>query len=151
MRKNTYQISGFTLIELMIVVAIIAVLAAIAYPSYKSYVLKARRSDAKSALMNTAQRMERFYTEKMTLNAASLGTGSTDIAETSSPDRYYTIAFDSAPTSATICGGTATSNGTATAYRICATPAGSQAADTCGIFSIDHQGVRLPATTGCWK
>lgn len=52
---------GFTLIELMIVVAVVGILAAIAYPSYKDYVLKSRRVDAKAALTEAAQRLEIFY------------------------------------------------------------------------------------------
>lgn len=54
---------GFTLIELMIAVAVVGILAAIAYPSYQDSVRKSRRADAKSALLDAAQRQERFYTE----------------------------------------------------------------------------------------
>lgn len=53
---------GFTLIELMIVVAVIAIIAAIAYPSYMDYVRQSRRADATVALLELAQYMERYYT-----------------------------------------------------------------------------------------
>jgi type IV pilus assembly protein PilE len=56
------QISGITLIELMIVVAIVGILASIAYPSYREQVLEGRRSEGRSALLALAQAQERFYT-----------------------------------------------------------------------------------------
>lgn len=64
---------GFTLIELMIVVAIIGILAAIAYPSYQSYVEKTRRTDAQGALMSFANAMERYYTQNNTYIGADGG------------------------------------------------------------------------------
>lgn len=51
--------SGFTLIEMMIVVAVIGVLAAIAYPSYQSYVVKSKRADMMSEMHNIASQVER--------------------------------------------------------------------------------------------
>jgi len=53
-----YRQSGFTLIELMIVVAIIGVLAAIAYPSYQRYVIKTKRTDMMSEMQNIASTIE---------------------------------------------------------------------------------------------
>ena len=54
--------AGFTLIELMIVVAIIAIIAAVAFPSYQEHVRKTRRADAQTALLELSQFMERHYT-----------------------------------------------------------------------------------------
>ena len=56
MKKNT----GFTLIELMIVVTVIGILSAIAYPSYRNYITKARRSDAQQLLLDMVNREEQY-------------------------------------------------------------------------------------------
>ncbi|GHT88617.1 pilus biosynthesis protein [Betaproteobacteria bacterium] len=56
---------GFTLIELMIVVAVVGILAAIAFPSYESYMIKTRRANAASCLLGLSQYMERFYTKNL--------------------------------------------------------------------------------------
>lgn len=61
MRKNN---RGFTLIELMIVVAIVGILGAIAYPAYTDQVRKGRRADARAALMNLLQQQERYMTQR---------------------------------------------------------------------------------------
>lgn len=141
---------GFSLIELMVVVAVISILAAIAYPSYQDYVRKGRRSDGKAALLATSQIMERYFTEQTSYSGPSLGAASTDIAAAVSPETFYTIAFDSAPTGATACSATSASSSTPAAYRLCATPVGAQASDTCGILSLSNTGVKTPSTTGCW-
>ena len=58
--------AGFTLIELMIVVVVVAILGAVAYPSYQDHVRKAKRAEAKTALLKAAQVLERNYSNSST-------------------------------------------------------------------------------------
>jgi len=69
--------SGFTLIELMIVVAIVAILASIAYPSYISSVIKGRRASGRTALTELMQQQERYMTQNNTYCAFSNSGGTT--------------------------------------------------------------------------
>ena len=122
---------GFTLIELMIVVAIVGILAAIAYPAYTDNTRKARRADAQSVLMGLASAMERFYTENNTYTGAgaSGNTGAPGIYATEAPidgsTKYYDLTIHDA------------SN---TTFEVRATPKGAQAGD--GFISLNSVGVR---------
>ena len=71
---NTNQ-RGFTLIELMVVVVIIAILASVSYPSYREFVRRSARSEAKTALLENAQFMERNFTASNRYDQDSAGTG----------------------------------------------------------------------------
>jgi type IV pilus assembly protein PilE len=103
MRMHSRRLGGFTLIELMIVVAIIGILSAIAYPSYQNYIRKSRRADA-HALLQAAQLAQEKYRINHTSyypGGAASGTGTT-VTEFSgvcivsgttclSPDRHYSL------------------------------------------------------------
>ena len=62
-RRAGRRQAGFSIVELMIVVAIIGLLAGIGVPSYRDYVNKGKRSEGKAALTAAAARMERYYTQ----------------------------------------------------------------------------------------
>lgn len=129
---------GFTLIELMIVVAIVAILAAIAYPSYTNYVLRTRRADGKEFLMRVAAAQERYYTNfnrYAALDDLNLGT-------TESEKGYYSVEVTR-------------DNGNQT-YLLTATPQSAQADDQCGNLLLtntgakDWSGAKPPTNGNCW-
>lgn len=126
---------GFTLIELMVVVAIIGILAAIAFPSYQASVLKANRTDAKASLLNAAQLLDRCFTQFNAYDA----TGCPDV-EGPSQEGMYDI---TAPTLA------------AAAYTLTATGIGRQANDDrCSTFTLTHRGTKTATGTlgnDCWN
>lgn len=142
---------GFTLVELMIVVAIVGILAAIAYPSYVSHVQKTRRAAAAGCLSELSQWMERNYTTCLAYNltGASCGTTVTD-AQLPAPacraelNNAYTFEFAPPAPSGT--------NPAARTYVLHAVPMGAQAGDTgCGTLSLNQLGVKgAAAATGCW-
>ena len=85
---------GFTLVELMIVVALIAILASIAYPRYQSQAMKAHRAEAKSALASLVVAMEVDYTSSMDYTLPTLGDGPGDIFPSQAPVEGKTKLYD---------------------------------------------------------
>ena len=92
------QNAGFTLIELMIVLAIVGIISAIAYPAYQNQVMKTRRGEAKAALTALAQAMEEAYTNTMDYTAAGLGTDANAIFPDKTPldgqQKFYKLSID---------------------------------------------------------
>lgn len=152
---GVFRSRGFTLIELMIVVAIIAILAAIAYPTYTSYVTKTRRAAATACLSQYANYMERYYTTNLRYDQDSAGIANSlpvlDCASVAQTGDSYSYAFAANP---------ALSQAT---YKILATPiAGSAQASrdtSCAVLGIDQSGQRFYKSTSsdqaglstCWR
>ena len=132
------QQKGFTLIEVLIVVAILGIIAAIAIPSYTSFMNKTRRVDAITILSELAGEQQRFLSENN-----RYGTSSADLGYATDPllseDGHYTVSIQ---------------NPTATSFILTATPVagGAQAGDTeCGAFTLNSGGVKGSNNgTACW-
>ena len=129
---------GFTLIELMIVVAIVGILSAIAYPSYAEYIRRGHRAEARAGLLQGAQWMERAATAKGTYPLAA----DFPAALKTVPNNRYDVSIASAD------GAT---------FTLTATPKGAQVGDKCGNYTLANTGLRgaKGVTTGdivteCW-
>ncbi len=120
---------GFTLVELMIVIAILGVLGSLAYPSYVSHVKKANRADGIDSLLALAGRMEEYYMNNDTYVDAT-------VANATSSDGLYTLSITTA---------------TAFAYTITATPVGGDS--YCGNLTLNSLGVKgtsAGTVAECW-
>lgn len=128
---RAHRNSGFTLIELMIVVAMVAILAAIAIPSFAAQIRKGRRSEAVSAIQDAQLKLERWRVDHS--NYTSSGT-------TFPTSKWYTF---------TLTATAAAPND----YSITAIPQGDQTNDECGTMTITNTSgtiTKSPSNTRCW-
>jgi type IV pilus assembly protein PilE len=134
---------GFTLIELMIAVAIVGILTAIAYPSYADSVRKSKRGHAKAALVELAQRAERYRTVQGSYAGfwATVPSSQRVSPRDGEGTAAYNLEF--------------AANEANTGFTLSAVPQGAQTADTrCSTLTLDQAGQKSESGTGtvadCW-
>lgn len=129
------KLSGFTLIEIMVVVVIIAILAAIAIPSYTKYIVTSHRTEAQSAMLSLAQYLESKYNASFSYPAEASIPAS--LKNPTNVSNYYTISVSIVNASQN--------------YTITATPTSAQNDGLCGTLTLKEDGSKSPTTVGCWK
>jgi type IV pilus assembly protein PilE len=150
--KKGFFIQGFTLIELMIVVAIVGVLASLAYPAYTGQLARGKRADARVQLATAQQWIEKFYSENYNY--------ATDTAGNAATTAFNAQPFSTSPRAgdgAAVYTISLTVAATSQSYTVTAVPlsGGSMAADSCGSLSLTNTGRRGNTGTNsvlsCWK
>lgn len=133
--KTGHRVPGFTMIELMIVLAVVAILAAIAYPMFTSQIQQGRRADAQQELMDMALRQEKWRANHTQYGSlADIG----DPCPGADACEYYGFAVD---------------NVSATTYTLTATASGPQSSDSeggtsCTPLTLDQNDDKTPPE--CW-
>ncbi|MDP1897734.1 MAG: type IV pilin protein [Sulfurimicrobium sp.] len=132
------RIKGFTLIEVMIVVAIIGILAAVAMPAYSDYVKRGKIQEATSTLADFRIKMEQYFQDNRTYAAATIA--ATGATLNTSGTKYFTYAFTVAPAAAV--------------YQITATGVAAQGMSNYS-YTIDQSNAKTSNADGtvgadCW-
>ena len=138
MNRGRVIARGFTLLELMIVVAIVAITAAIALPSYQNQIEKTRRGVAKADLIELTSFMQRFYTENNRFNQDRAG-------------NLVALPFSESPTDGATKFYDLTVVAAQSTYTLTAAPKGSQSGDSCGTLTVAHTGAKTHSSgSNCW-
>ena len=132
-----HRMRGITLLELMIVVVIVGLLAVIAYPNYREFLARAKRNEAKAALLKIATNQERFYLQNNTFTC--------DMTQLAFPAGAGFVT-DSGSYTVDVTACNAANFSAQAAYNLGGTEAGK-----CGFFTIDGRGTRVSnPDPDCW-
>ena len=138
MKKESQPTFGFSLIELMTVIAVVAILTSLAVPSYREYVMRTNRMEAINVLLEVASCQERIYVRLNQYDANRCNAAAT------TENGHYTVSMT-------------TSNANQN-YTLTATAQGGQVNDSCVNLSLTDQGVRGTSASNvatdiakCWK
>lgn len=139
------RLDGFTLLELLIVVAIMGILTSIALPAYQNSVLRSSRAEAKTELLQVASEQERHFSNFSTFvdDATPLNTPVVAGRDRTTQNGFYAI-------SVAACGGGAITN----CFLATATAQNEQLADSCTTLTISDTGARGATgdtTNECWQ
>jgi type IV pilus assembly protein PilE len=146
-RRGGWKHAGFTLGEVLVVMAIIAILSAVAYPSYLSYITRANRAAAQGFMLEVSNRQERYLLDKRAYATVIDSTG-LNVTIPKSVSDNYTVTTNSP---------SARAGAPSPSYDVVADPKPGQAARdaACGKLTIDETGHKSVAgtagTSSCWR
>ncbi len=135
--SRTGRCTGFTLIELLIVIVVLGILTAVAVPTYQAHTARANRAEAKAALMQAAQLMERNYS---TANCYNYRTPATCAAQAGAA-MAIAIQVPAGPAAAARYN-IALSAVNRSSFTLRATRSGTMSNDPCGDFTLTHTGTQ---------
>jgi type IV pilus assembly protein PilE len=142
--------NGFTLLELMIVIAVVSILASLAYPSYQYAMRKVRRAEAQVALLQLMQQQERYYTLHTRYVAFSSASFNAD------EKKFKWYSGGQAKTSAYEISGAACAGGTIQDCIVLIARPGTAKVNSafqdpeCGVLSLSSNGLKSANRNGCW-
>jgi type IV pilus assembly protein PilE len=145
MQRNTQN--GFSLVELLVVVAIVGILVKIAYPSYQESVLKSKRADAKASLSQLANWMERYYTANGYYTSTATSTTAPTLPIVCSPQSSTNNLTNPLTCTASANYTLAVSAVTNNSFTVTATPTANKV-DPCGALTLDSTGLKSIASAG---